>query len=449
MRGWEHARKRITNSPDFTIDQPGQPPKSGWGVRVVRDEITACEPNARLLADHPEDEVWLADGQVLAPGLVNSHTHLYGVLAHGIPIAQAPSGFWPFLADFWWPMVEDRLDHSMIDAATDYGCLEMLHGGTTTFYDCLEGPYSLPGCLGAQAEIVRNTELRGILSFEATERVSRDNGQIGLHENLQFIQHCRKSDGLLSGMICFHTTFTCSAAFIQQACGLAAEEGALVHAHCAEGTYEPQFTLQEFGQRPIAYYDRLGVLAPNMLLSQCVQIDPSEVALLAERRARSSHMPLSNCEVGGGIAPAPDLVAAGVRLGLGSDGYINDFYEVMRGTFLIHKAVRQDPRIMPASQVWYLATEGGAQALGLANVGRLAPGWQADLQLIDGALPTPATVDNLYEQLLLYRNRSHVRAVLVAGQVRVRNGQVLGADEAQVRARCGKAAQKLWGAVQG
>ena len=371
--------------PDFLIDQPGQPPRPGWGVRVLGSEIAACAPHAALLAEHPEDEVWRAGGQVLAPGFVNSHTHLYGVLAHGIPLAQAPSGFWPFLADFWWPLVEDRLDHEMICAATDYGCLEMLRGGTTTFYDCVEGPNSLPGCLAAQAEVVRARGLRGILSFEATERVSRDNGQLGLRENLLFIQGCRRTGGLLSGMMCFHTTFTCSAAFIQQACGLAAEERVLVHAHCSEGTYEPAYTQREFGLRPVAYYDHLGVLAPNLLLSQCVQIDASEVALLAARGARSSHMPLSNCEVGGGIAPAPDLAAAGVRLGLGSDGYINDFYEVMRGAFLIHKAARQDPRAMPASLVWYLATEGGAHALGLANVGRLAPGWQADLQLIDGA----------------------------------------------------------------
>ena len=100
-------------------------------------------------------------------------------------------------------------------------------------------------------------------------------------------------------------------------------------------------------------------------------------------------MPLSNCEVGGGIAPVPDLVAAGVTVGLGSDGYITDFFEVMRGAFLIHKAYRQDPRVMPASLVWRLATEGGAQALGFSNVGRLAPGWQADLQLIDSVFPTP------------------------------------------------------------
>jgi len=132
-------------------------------------------------------------------------------------------------------------------------------------------------------------------------------------------------------------------------------------------------------------------------------------------------------------------------VGLGSDGYITDFFEVMRGAFLIHKAHRQDPRVMPASLVWRLATEGGARAIGLERVGRLAPGWQADLQLIDACFSTPATVGNLYDQLLLYRNHDHVRAVMVAGQVRVRDGQVLGADEDAMRARVHRAAERLWG----
>ena len=230
--------------------------------------------------------------------------------------------------------------------------------------------------------------------------------------------------------MCYHTTFTCSADFIRQAFEMAAAEGASVHMHASEGTYEPENALRNFGGRTFEYYDRLGVAGPSMQASQCVQITPAEIEIIARRGVRVTHMPLSNCEVGGGIAPVPDLVAAGVTVGLGTDGYITDMFEVMRGAFLIHKAHRQDPRVMPANLVWQLATEGGARALGLEKVGRLAPGWQADLQLIDSTLPTPVEAWNLYDQLLLYRSRRDVRAVMVAGRWRVRDGEVLGVDEA-------------------
>jgi len=115
------------------------------------------------------------------------------------------------------PLVEDTLDHEMINAATDWVCAEMLRGGTTTVYDCLEAPFAIPGALLAQKEVVEQRGIRAILSFEATERVSPANGQVGLQENANFVDLCRQEGGLVQGLMCFHTTFTCSAGFIRQA----------------------------------------------------------------------------------------------------------------------------------------------------------------------------------------------------------------------------------------
>jgi len=430
--------------PDFLIDRPGEPPLRGWGVRVVGETIAAVAPNTELRRRFPDDEKIEAPEHTLSPGFVNAHAHLYGVLAHGLPLEKAPAGFWPFLQDFWWPRVEDRLDHELICAGTDATLLEMLKSGTTTVYDCTEAPQALPGCLDAQAEVVRARGIRAILSFEATERVSAENGQLGLKENVDFIRACQAAGGLVSGLMCFHTTFSCSADFIRQAHALGRELGVLVHMHLSEGVHEPEYALKHFGMRPLEYYESLGVAGPNMLASQCVQLSENEIRLMAARGVRMTHMPLSNCEVGAGIAPVPELVAAGVTVGLGSDGYVNDFYEVVRAAFLIHKAHRQDPRVMPAALVWRLATEGGAQALGLEKVGRIAEGWQADLQLVDTRLPTPVEPHNLYDQLVLWRNHTHVKFVMVAGQVRVRDGAVLGADEDAIRARAHAAARRLW-----
>jgi len=429
--------------PQWTITTPHETPKKGWGVRVVGDHIADVAPNTELRVKYMDDEVWEAPNQVLAPGFVNGHTHLYGVLAHGIPLQKAPSGFWPFLEEFWWPLVEDRLDHAMINAATDYRCATMLKSGVTAFYDCTEAPNALPGCLFSQAEVVRKWGLRGILSFEATQRVSGENGLLGLQENVDFVLASNHSSRL-SGMICHHTTFTCSADFIRQAHGIAQDLGVLLHAHVSEGTYEPEQALHNYGMRTLPYYDQLGIAGEGFLASQCVQIEPEEIALMAERGVRMTHMPLSNCEVGGGIAPVPELVAAGVTVGLGSDGYVDDFFEVMRGAFLIHKAKHQNPQVMPAYQVWYLATEGGAKALGLEKVGRIETGWQADLQLINVDLPTPVEEHNLLEQLLLYRNAENVSGVLVAGEMKVKDGEVLNADWNQLREHTREAATRLW-----
>ncbi len=436
--------------PSYLISRPGEAPQVEWGARVVDNRITDTGPNASLIKKYPDDVQVDGSGHVLAPGFVNAHVHLYGVLAHGVPLPapdEESGGGWAFLDDFWWPLVEDALDHEMICAATDWVCAEMLRSGITSFYDILEAPFAIPGALLAQKEVVDRRGLRGILSFESTERVSPENGQVGLRENAEFVRHCRAvgSQPLVTGLICFHTTFTCSAGFIRQAFALAEELDCSVHMHCNEATFEPEYALLHFGRRTLEYYDSLGITGPRMQASQCVQLSGREIDIIAEKGVRVTHMPLSNCEVGGGVAPVPELLARGVTVGLGSDGYINDFFEVMRGAFLIHKAYRQDTAVMPAPLVFYLATEGGARSLGWTDVGRIEPGYQADLQLIDAVFPTPTALHNLYDQLVLWRNHTHVRDVMVAGHWRVRQGQLLDADLAVMRARLHASAEKMWG----
>lgn len=439
--------------PSYLITTAHEAPKAAWGVRVVDDRIADVGPNAELQAKYPQDTVIDGADHVLAPGFVNAHVHLYGVLAHGIPLPspdQESGGGWAFLDDFWWPLVEDALDHEMITAATDWVCAEMLRSGVTSFYDILEAPFAIPGALLAQKAVVDRRGLRGILSFESTERVSPANGQLGLKENAELVKHCRAQAGqtLVEGLICFHTTFTCSADFIKQAFALGEELDCSVHMHCNEATFEPEYALAHFGKRTLEYYHDLGVAGPRMQASQCVQLSAREIEIIAGNGVRVTHMPLSNCEVGGGIAPVPQMLERGITLGLGSDGYINDFFEVMRGAFLIHKAGQQSTAVMPAHTIFYLATEGGARALGWNNVGRLAPGYQADLQLIDAVFPTPTALHNLYDQLVLWRNHTHVRDVMVAGQWRVRNGEVLGADWGAMRARVHENAQRMWAKVK-
>jgi cytosine/adenosine deaminase-related metal-dependent hydrolase len=203
--------------------------------------------------------------------------------------------------------------------------------------------------------------------------------------------------------------------------------------------------LEKNQMRTMEFYDHIGVLSSNTLASQCVQINDNEIGLIAERDVHVSHMPLSNCEVGGGIAPIPQLCATGVAVGLGSDGYIDNFFAVMRGAFLIHKANQRDPRLMPASLVYYLATEGGARTLNLEKVGRIRAGWKADLQLIDADFPTPAAEWNLYDQLVLYRDPQHVRMVMVDGRILLENGESKTGRESVAHETLWEESLRLWG----
>ena len=131
-------------------------------------------------------------------------------------------------------------------------------------------------------------------------------------------------------------------------------------------------------------------------------------------------------------------------VGLGSDGAIFDFFRVMRSARR-QSRYPQSQKPLPASHIWRLATSGGAEVLGLEKVGQLRPGWQADLQMIDLTFPSPVTAENLYAQLLRYGSSLSVQAVMVAGQLLVLNGVVLGVDAAAVRERAIEAAGRLAG----
>lgn len=441
----------------WVIPSAAAPPLRDHAVLVDGERVAAIGPIDALMAAHPDAAITDLRGCAISPGFVDAHRHCYGLLAHGIPTESAPADFWAFLNEFWWGKIEDRLDHDMLRAAMDLSCYDMIRSGVTTFFDCLEAPNAIPGGLFAQAEVVKRWGLRGMLCFEATERVSAENGQLGLRENVEFIQACAEAGARhvgtrhgapLHGALCHHTTFTCSDGFIRQAHALAKEHGALLHFHCSEGTYEPEQSLKKYGKRTIEHYDDLGTLDETTLASQCVQLSPNEVSIVGERGIRVTTMPLSNCEVGGGFAPVPEMRRAGATVGLGTDGYVANFFASLRGAFLVHKARLLDPGAMPAHTVWQMATSDGARTLALdAEIGTLDVGKQADLIAIDLDLPTPVTAHNLLDQLILWRDAVDVHSVMVAGRWLKRDYLVLNADPEALIARTREAAARLWAMV--
>ena len=430
--------------PTWLISEPSKEPKQNWGVRVYDGKIQSVAPNEELEIKFSKDEIFLAKDKVLMPGFVNGHMHMYGVLAHGIPMESAPADFWSFLEKFWWPLIEDKIDHEMISSATEWLWSEMLLSGTTTVCDVLEAPLSLPDSLLLEKKIIEKRGLRALLSFEANERSGPQVAQKGIEENIRLIEK-NVEGGLVSGFMSVHTTFTCSDDFLKQAFELAEANNVMFHAHCNEGAYEGDWCEKTFGHRTFEHYEKLGINGPRFLASQCVHLSEREIELISSSGTRCVHMPLSNCEVGGGIAPIPELLEKDVCISLGSDGYINDMFEVMRGAFLIHKARLQDPGTMLADQVFEMATLQGAKALGLDNVGALEPGFVADLQLIDANFPTPLSEENLIEQVILHRSGNHVDSVMIDGVWKLKNGEILGVDLEKQRESIHRQAKRLWG----
>mgnify|MGYP000365952385 CR=1 FL=1 len=387
-----------------------------------------------------------AENYIVLPGLISAHDHMYGVLAHGIPVNVKVESFWEFLYKFWWPYVEDRLDKRLVESAVRYAAVERLKTGTTAVSDILEAPNSLPGVLDVEAKVVAEAGLRAVLSFEATERCSLENGLHGLKENMEFIKTGDRYGGMVKGMHCIHTTFTCSPDFIQQCRRDADKTGAGIQIHFEEGIYETQVCLNRYGKYPAQLYEELGFWKDDVIASQCVKTTMEELDIMARRGVKVSHQPLSNGEVGGGIAPIPEMLERNIHVCLGTDGFITDMFEVMRNTWLIHKAAKENAAVLSAEEVFKMATENGATALKI-KAGKIETGYKADITILRNRFPTPITPENIVAQIVVYASGSWVDTVLVDGKIVVSGGKILTVDENKARDECIKSAAELWGAA--
>ncbi len=416
--------------------------KEDWGIVINDSVIESVGPIKDLLGDY--DEVIDRTSQIIAPGFVNGHMHMYGVLSHGITAEALVTEFSSFLEDFWWPYVENRIDHDLIKTTTKWACIEMIDSGITSFMDVLEAPNALPGALRVASTEVEKSGLRAVLSFEACERVSKENGKLGLHENIEFAQS-KGADSLVQGAMSIHTLFTASEEFIKNAKHIADDNNLPFHMHLSESVYEPNEVMKKYQKTPVEVYRDWGILDENVFASQVVQVSEKEIDLIGKSNMRAVSMPLSNCEVGGGVAPVEKLLKKNVSVGLGTDGYINNFFEVMRGAFLIHKAYQQDPQSMPAETVYDMATRMGAIAMGLNRVGELQEGYLADLITIDIDTPTPINKHNVFDQLILFRNPNNVRDVFVNGKKLKEDGIICSMDVEGSKKELREATNQFWG----
>jgi len=412
---------------------------------VIEDEtIKDILPNDELKNKYSDVEVIDKSDSIVMPGFINGHMHQYGVLSRGIPLNVEFKDFEGFLNDYWWPFIENRIGLKEVKSTTVASAIELIESGVIGFCDTLEAPNSEDGTLIEQGKIIEKLGMKAVVSLESSERINQENGIKCLKENSDLIKWSRENSQLISGMICTHTSFTCSASFIKEAKKLSLELNVPMQFHLSESIYEPNYTLKYFETKPLKYYNDLGVLDRNVLASQCVKVDDEEIEILSDRGMKVVHMPLSNCEVGGGFSPVQKMLGKGIKVALGTDGYINDFFEVMRGAFLIHKSVQEDTTVMSAKTVLQMATEHGAHVLDLKDSGKLIVGNKADVIVLENKFKTPVNLGNIYDQIVVHGRKEFVSNVFINGKRVLNEYELFEIDKKSVEDEMRKVAEDFW-----
>lgn len=360
-------------------------------------------------------------GHVLMPGLVNLHTHAAMALMRGFA-DDLPLMEW--LRHHVWPAEARHLSARFVADGTRLACAEMLLGGITTFNDM----YFFPEAVCAAAREVGLRVVAGLVAVDFPTPYAPD--ATSALERGWATRRAFAGEPLVHFALAPHAPYTVGDELFLRLAKLAREEGLRLHCHVHETTAEIAGSLETHGERPLARLERLGVLGPGFIAVHCVHLDANDIAMLAGHRVHVAHCPASNLKLASGFAPTAALRAAGVNVGLGTDSAASnnrlDLFGELRLAALLAKGATGDATVWDTTEALRAATLGGAEALGLADeIGSLESGKSADLLAVDLSHPSLQPVFDPCSHLVHVAGREQVREVWVAGQRRVRQGQLV------------------------
>lgn len=411
----------IHNATLVTVDDRSRIVESGWigvGQGLIR-AIEAGTPDAPL----PEADLTIdAAGGIVMPGLVNSHTHLPMTLFRGLA-DDLPLTTW--LNEHIFPAETRFIEPEAVRWGTLLACAEMMLSGTTC---CCGGYFHEDAVARAVAESgMRAVLAQGVIDFPAPG--VPDPAQNIAHAGA-YVRHWKDRSALISPSIFCHAPYTCSDATLKAAKAVADALDLLFQVHVAETRFERDQSIGKHGLSPVAHLQRLGVLDRRTLMAHCVWVDEADIGIIARCGCAVAHCPESNMKLGAGIAPVPGLRAAGIRVGLGSDGCASnndlDLFGEMGTAAKLHKVATFDPTALDAGSALKMATRDGARAIGLGDrTGSLEIGKQADIIVLDARAPHLTPLYHPESHIVYAAGGADVRHVFVAGKPLVRDRRLL------------------------
>ena len=433
----------VTGGAVVTMDGGGRVLRPG-AVAVDGRDIVGVDTVDAIAQRFSSGNTIDAAGQVIMPGLVNTHTHAPMVLYRGLADDLA---LMDWLQKYIFPAEAKTVSPEFVRAGTRLAALEMIQSGTTAYADMYY----------FEEEIARATKeagIRGVLGQTIIQFPVPDakTPAEGIARAVAFIRQWA-GDELIVPAIAPHSMYTLETSTLKEIRAVATRERAPVIIHLAETRDEVEVARDKYKATPTQFLESIGFWGDRTLAAHGVHLTPADIGILTRRRVGVSHNPESNMKLASGTSPVPAMQKAGVVVGLGTDGAASnndlDMFEAMRQAAFLHKLTSNDPSALPARTALAMATIGGARALGLEReIGSLEPGKRADLLIVSmrAARQTP-----LYDPLshLVYVTRGDdVQTVVVNGKIVMRDRKVLTLDENAVIREAGAWGIKVMQSVQ-
>lgn len=392
-------------------------------ITIENGRILTVGAKGSAPAGFVPDRILNLPEDVVMPGLINTHTHAAMTMlrsyADDLPLM-------PWLQTKVWPF-EDKLTDEDIYWGTLLALAEMIQSGTTTMSD-------MYASMDQVAEAVLEAGTRGVLARGLIG--NGPNGERAFSENINLVnKYHGAGNGRVQVMFGPHAPYTCSGEYLQKVKAEADRLGVGIHIHVAETEDEIKIIQDQYGKTPVQWLYDLGLFGGHVVAAHCVHLTEEDKNILAEKKVCVAHNAESNMKLNSGTAPIPELCSKGVVVGLGTDGASSnnnlDLFGEMRSAAFQQK-LKKDSTAMPAYEVLEMATLGGAQALGLEEVGRLAPGFKADLISINFDQPHFYPRFSIPAHLVYVAHAGDVRTVMVDGEILMEERQLKTLDVKKV-----------------
>ena len=401
-------------------------------VAVRGDSVVAVGPRADIEARYHSAQVIDARGHLVVPGFINGHTHVPMTLFRGLH-DDVTLNDW--LYKYIFPAEAKNVNEEFVRWGTRLAAAEQIRAGVTTFADM----YYFEDAI---AEETKAAGMRGILGETFIDFPAPDNKSEA--EMLAYTEKFLKrweGDPLIHAAPAPHSIYTCSKKTLQDATALGRKYRAPILIHVAEMKKEWEDSEKQNGMSPVQYLEKIGVLGPDIVAAHCIFVDEADRKLLAQRGTGCVHNPSSNMMIASGVSPVPEMRAAGIAVGLGTDGPAGsnndlDLMEEIDLAAKLAKISKMDPLALNAKAVVEMATIDGARALHMEKeIGSLEPGKKADLVLISLQEPNAVPMYDVYSQIAYSLKGSDVDTVVIGGRVVMRDRKLLTIDEAAVLAK--------------
>ena len=399
--------------------------RNGWIVtqnskrEVIRGDIAVEDEKIVFVGENYKDEGDVeidAKGDVIIPGLINTHTHIAMAPLKGV----CDDLLFPDFLDKVFKIDSDRTDYDL-SMGTKLGCMEMMLGGTTTFVDLYYSEDVI-------AKAVQESGIRGVLCWCCLDEKFTTQKGNPLQNCKHFYENHKNLRKIIPG-VGLQGVYVCGEETCVGAKEFSDEKNLPLNFHLSETKGEVDNHVKATGKRPLEWLNDIGALTHNMIAAHSAYLTPKEVQLMGQAGMSVSLCAVSNMKLAtGGVAPVPEFIGNNVNISIGTDSNNTnnslDMFSEMKIAGLLHKSARSDATVLPAQQLLDACTINGAKAIGMSDkLGSIEVGKYADIVILDGKAPNlrPLLPENIVANLAYSASSLNVKTVLCQGDIIVKD----------------------------